>query len=253
MEQLTITNAFSGAPCFFVEETSSTMLNAKSLVNAGFPSGTVICANFQTAGRGRTEGRTWCSNSGLNLLFTVILRENIEGVPVFPLKVALALVRTLQLYALQNELPMPREPAIKWPNDVLVEGKKVAGILCEASNGVLYAGIGLNVNQTEFPLDLRTPASSLKNIFKIDADRFRLLEIFLSQLSLCLNEEHWKADFESFLYKKGELVRFESGLAESKNIVEGIINGVSDEGELGIRDTKDDSVYYFASGEIVLS
>jgi BirA family biotin operon repressor/biotin-[acetyl-CoA-carboxylase] ligase len=118
-------------------------------------SGTVVMAGFQSAGKG-TQGRDWVSEADANLLFSIIYKhEPFQKNPLLSLRIALALVHTLRFYGL--------EPHVKWPNDILIDGSKIAGILIEVKEDICVIGVGLNLNQQTFPDDLRMPATSLSN------------------------------------------------------------------------------------------
>ena len=123
--------------------------------------GDVFAADFQTAGRGRLDHR-WLAPPGVNLMFSAVLdvagREPAE-VATLPLAVGLAVAQALA--SLPAWQASPPRLAIKWPNDVLAEGRKLAGILCERNGDAVIAGIGLNVNQTEFAHELAARAVSL--------------------------------------------------------------------------------------------
>lgn len=125
------------------------------------PHGAVVLADHQTSGRGR-QGRTWESSPGQNLLFTVILRATEPLLSdhvargMLPLATSLAVASTLESYAAEDQV------SIKWPNDVLLGGKKCSGILVEASvDEVFLIGIGLNVNESEFSTDVGAMATSI--------------------------------------------------------------------------------------------
>jgi BirA family biotin operon repressor/biotin-[acetyl-CoA-carboxylase] ligase len=138
--------------------TGSTNDRARELVEAGAPGGTVVTAREQTAGRGR-QGRVWTAPEGKALLYSAILRPLDERHLLLPLSVPLAVC------AAAEALRPGVECMVKWPNDVWLEGRKLAGILIEAKpqNGWAVIGIGLNLSiaPNEFPPDLRQPAISL--------------------------------------------------------------------------------------------
>ena len=115
------------------------------LAERGVPAGTVIRAGFQSRGRGRIPGRVWSADAGGNLLFTLILSTRAFPFPVtrIPLLCGLALCRYFSTV-------FRLEPLIKWPNDVLIDEKKVSGILCEARGERILIGIGINCNQSSF-------------------------------------------------------------------------------------------------------
>lgn len=132
--------------------TESTNLDAR----AGRP-GEVFTADEQTAGRGRLD-HTWESQAGANLMFSAV----IDVADLEPLHVVtLPLVMGLAVSEVIVRNCPKQAVAIKWPNDVLVDGRKIAGILCERVGDVVIAGVGVNVKQTEFPAELRGRATSL--------------------------------------------------------------------------------------------
>jgi BirA family biotin operon repressor/biotin-[acetyl-CoA-carboxylase] ligase len=121
-------------------------------------SGTVVLTGFQSAGKG-TQGRDWVSEADANLLFSIIFKgEHSQKNPLLSLRIALALVHCLRDYGL--------EPLVKWPNDILIDGSKIAGILIEVKDDICVIGVGLNLNQQTFPDDLRMSATSLFNRMK---------------------------------------------------------------------------------------
>jgi BirA family transcriptional regulator, biotin operon repressor / biotin---[acetyl-CoA-carboxylase] ligase len=151
-------------------------VRARELAGAGAPHGTVVTADEQTEGRGR-QGHVWVAPRGRALLYSLLLRPLGER-PLLPLAAALAVCETAEELAAgpsPGGAEQPRDLAckIKWPNDVLVEGRKLAGILIEAHpatgegrrSGDDWAVIGVGLNLTiapdEFPPELRDRATSL--------------------------------------------------------------------------------------------
>ena len=151
--------------------TDSTNTRARELAADGAPHGTVVTADEQTAGRGR-QGRVWTAPPGKALLYSAIVRPLDERHLMLPLAAPLAVCEAAE------ELAAPRRRrgdasfrcGVKWPNDVLVEGRKLAGILVEArpQDGWAVIGVGLNltISPDEFPPDLQDKAVS---IFSSDA------------------------------------------------------------------------------------
>jgi len=142
------------------QQTSSTNDVAEKLARDGVAEGVVIFAETQTKGRGRL-GRKWLSPTGQGLWFSVLLRPALSPVSITQLTVAAA---TAVARAIRLETGLV--PQIKWPNDILLGGKKVVGILTELSaelDRVRYViiGIGVDVNVTDFPAELRDVATSL--------------------------------------------------------------------------------------------
>jgi BirA family transcriptional regulator, biotin operon repressor / biotin---[acetyl-CoA-carboxylase] ligase len=147
-----------GVPHRHYGVTDSTNARARELVEGEAPHGTVVTAAEQTAGRGR-QGRSWTAPAGKALLYSAILRPLDERHLLLPLAVPLAVCDVAE------ELEPGIECRIKWPNDVWVEGRKLAGILIEAKpqDGWAVIGVGLNlaIEPGEFPPELRKTATSL--------------------------------------------------------------------------------------------
>lgn len=136
----------------------STMTEAARLAREGAPSGTVVVAREQRAGQGR-HGRHWISKPGDGLYATFLYRLQMDaaGIPCLTLAMALAVAE-----ALTNLTGASFD--IRWPNDVLWQGKKCCGILARLEDSAVTGGVGINLNQRQFPEDLRTPAASLWQI-----------------------------------------------------------------------------------------
>lgn len=142
-----------GSPRLHLRRTDSTNARARDLAQAGAPHGTLVTATEQTAGRGR-QGRTWFAPPGDALLLSVVLRELPR---LLPLAAGAAVAELCEAHV---------EPvALKWPNDVLADGRKVAGILVEGrpQEGWVVLGIGLNVavDLADLPAELRGRAGTL--------------------------------------------------------------------------------------------
>jgi BirA family transcriptional regulator, biotin operon repressor / biotin---[acetyl-CoA-carboxylase] ligase len=136
-------------------EVGSTMTIAAELAREGCDDGTIIGADQQTAGIGRL-GRTWDSQADVGLYVSFVLRVPVSApsVPLTMLALGLAVMEAIEaLTSLTIDL--------RWPNDVLIDGSKCAGILAHWESDAVIAGIGINVSQTSFPPNLDTPATSL--------------------------------------------------------------------------------------------
>jgi len=251
MQLLPVPNPFFGAACHLVPETDSTMDEARRLADAGWPEGTVIAADSQTAGRGRFRDRAWITEPGRDLAFTIILPAAACRTEGLPLRAGLALHRAVQDYAGLSGARVLRELSIKWPNDLLSEGRKVAGILCEASGGRCYLGVGVNCGRPA-GRGFRTKASGLAEELGAPVDRFRLLGLFLARLAETLTEEAWPAEVSRRLWLLGRRARFRTGLSDpgtpGARTLEGRVSGVSPRGEL-ILETACGAVS-LASGEL---
>jgi BirA family biotin operon repressor/biotin-[acetyl-CoA-carboxylase] ligase len=146
-----------GSPRVHHRLTDSTNQRAKELADEGAPHGTVVTAAEQTAGRGR-QGRSWVAPPGSAVLMSAVVRD-LGSATLLPLAAALAVCDAAEATA-------PVECAIKWPNDVWIDGRKLSGILVEGrpAAGWAVVGIGLNVltAEDEFPEELRPTATSLR-------------------------------------------------------------------------------------------
>lgn len=146
-----------GAPHRHFRRTDSTNTRARELAEAGAPGGTIVTADEQSAGRGR-QGRIWSAPAGKALLYSALLRP-LGNRPLLPLAVALAVCDAAE------QLAPTASCQIKWPNDVWIEERKLAGILIETKVQDDWAVIGIGLNLTiapeEFPAELRSPAVSL--------------------------------------------------------------------------------------------
>ena len=145
-----IRNQWAGRELYFYGETGSTNTDAKRLGEEGAPHGTVVAADMQTAGRGR-RGRTWESPAGKDIYFSILLRPEFapDKAAGLTLVMALAVARAV-------EEKCGVEAGIKWPNDVVVNGKKICGILTEMTVETDYiqhvvTGVGINVNMDSLP------------------------------------------------------------------------------------------------------
>lgn len=142
------------------------------------PEGTVAVAEEQSDGRGRL-GRSWHAPAGTSVLFSVLLRPEVESsrLPELSLVAGGAVAEAIAEVT-------GIDPAIKFPNDVLIGGRKVAGILAESSEGRVVLGVGVNVNQTveQLPSDAPTEPTSLQLELGAPVDRARLLAAILARL-----------------------------------------------------------------------
>jgi len=153
---------FIGHHLYYYEEIGSTNDEAFRLGLAGAPEGTALIANSQNAGKGRMQ-RVWHSPAGSNIYTSIILRPQIEPAraPQISILAGVAVAETLESYC-------PDKIRLKWPNDVLIGGKKVCGILSQMKTAlsevdfiVLGIGIDVNISYNQFPQELRNLATSL--------------------------------------------------------------------------------------------
>jgi BirA family biotin operon repressor/biotin-[acetyl-CoA-carboxylase] ligase len=159
-----------------LDSVASTMQVAIELAEQGCESGTVVVAKEQTAGQGRF-GRTWHSEAGAGLYMSQVLRLKMcpDSLPLVTLALGLATAEALTQVA-------SVAPDLRWPNDVLLDGKKCAGILVQLVDGVLITGIGVNVNHTSFPHELAALATSLRQATGREHDADTLLDTMVSSI-----------------------------------------------------------------------
>ncbi|MGD9899042.1 MAG: biotin--[acetyl-CoA-carboxylase] ligase [Calditrichaceae bacterium] len=163
-----LTTGIVGENFIFLEETESTNKYALKLAKEGAPEGTVVCAGFQTGGKGRFD-RHWFANPGENMLLSIIVRPEmlIDTVQKITLASAVILIEAIQSFLKSRKISIP-DISVKWPNDLLVQGKKLAGILAESilrdkKVETLVIGFGLNINTTfaKMPVEIRDIATSI--------------------------------------------------------------------------------------------
>jgi len=256
MVKLDLKNPFN-APVFHMESVSSTMVIARNLAKENKPHGTVICSDYQEAGRGR-QGRAWHTEKGKNLMFTLFLKFN-EG--QFPKALSL---RTGLAMALSLEKTFPElngRIKIKWPNDLMListdmvyKAYKIAGILIEIDGNNVFIGIGLNIHQMEFPEALKNKAGSLVHYLDNlqENSRYIILEEFLSSIFMEIKnmENKWLDLIHPRLYKMEETVIFAEGGSNSDHIIKGKLCGLGSEGELLIIPEGEKEKKAFHSGEL---
>lgn len=235
---------------YHFETIDSTNKKAKELAAAGAEHGTLVTADAQQAGIGR-RGRSWSSEKGTGIYMSMLLRPRIATdkasmlTLVAALAVESAIAETLQC-----------QPMIKWPNDIVLNKKKICGILTEMTlNGTeidyVVIGIGINANNKEFPEEIVQTASSLflELNEKIDIEllitevwnRFAVYyELFLETEDLTLLKE----EYEKALVNKEEKVKVLDPLGEYI----GVARGITNTGEL-IVDTEGE-IRYVSSGEV---
>ena len=169
-----LTGRFGRVVYRYEEVTAST----QRLLQENDPEGAVAVAEEQTEGRGRL-GRTWHAPAGSSVLLSVVLRPEVEA-PRLPELSLVAGGAVAEAIAQVTGV----DPAIKFPNDVLLDGRKVAGILAESSDGRVVLGVGVNVNQTrdELPADAQTEPTSLRIQTGAMVDRATLAAAILLRL-----------------------------------------------------------------------
>jgi len=212
---------------FRKEVTVSTNLDAR----AGGP-GDVFVAEYQTNGRGRLDHR-WHSAKSENLTFSIVLAGSGRSpaeIATLPLVVGLATATALERSGFAGI-------SIKWPNDVLVAGRKLCGILCERAGENVIAGVGVNVNQMTFPPDIADRATSLALLAGHPVDREALLQTLLAAVASC--HARWLAggfaslwpEFAAYDALSGRVVRVNATDDDSEPI-SGVCAGIQTDGSL---------------------
>ena len=239
---------FIGRKVICYPSLTSTMEVAKQEAQLGTVEGTVVIADEQTAGRGRIK-RVWLSPKG-SLALSIILYPSVVNLPSLIMLASLAVVHSIEaVTGLRSQ--------IKWPNDVLVNGRKMCGILIESSlraNIVDYAiiGIGVNVNLrlADFP-EIQSSATSLaaelgRGVSRLGVIRRLLVEIERLYLALQAGESIYE-EWRDSLVTLGRRVRVKSG----KTVYEGIAESVARDGSLLLRHS-DGSLTKIVAGDATL-
>lgn len=232
-----------------IESTNSELLSNKQQFKK---SGTVILAEKQSSGKGR-KGRTWQSARGLNLTFSILLgRDAVDELNINHINLAASLAVSAaieNLYQLKTEL--------KWPNDVLINKKKVAGILAETSikgNVVdrIVIGIGINLNQYSFQGDFNITPTSLKIETGLEIDRenvmAEILNIFEELIfELAIHPKNILNDWRS----KCKMIGDKITVTENDNIISGIFHDIDDNGYLLLKKNSEIERIHFGDVSII--
>ena len=203
---------------------------------------TFVSADYQKRGKGRND-RVWQSNPGENLMFSFLIKDEalLKKSNIISLLTAIEVARVIEAYKVNGV-------SIKWPNDVLINDKKVCGILAEAKlPDYLVVGVGLNANQKEFPNDLRRPATSLSIELKKDIDIEELKNALFHKLVIELNstnEDECLEYFRNHNYLQNKRVR----VSINNEIFIGEVVGIDDSFCLQI--LSHDMLLHIDSGEI---
>lgn len=231
-----------------VQEADSTQDLARDMARRGGPEGTAVMAIRQTKGRGRA-GHSWISPAGKNLAMSVMLRPRLrpDEAPLLGLVAGVAVAEVIELKGVGRAL-------LKWPNDVLVQGKKIAGILSEASlrgDVVEFAviGIGLNVNAdlADFPPELRSSVTSMLLTTGREWDLSEAAHQILDRLGRLYERMDTEGCgfvrtlWESRWPHRDALVTWQG--------ISAVAQGILDDGSLVLRDS-DGRVHYVSAGDV---
>ena len=225
------------------EEVGSTNERAAQWATAGAPEGAVVVTEYQSEGRGR-HGRTWDAHKGQNLMFSVVLRPTLapDRLSLLTVAAGVAVAETLDNFV------SPHRATLKWPNDVLLEGRKTCGMLLESSlappNGesVVVLGVGLNVNQTTFPDALTDIATSLRLTTGRPVPRAELLARLLLALEHRYDAvQEGEADAVCAAFEDRLLALHDQRtlrVPQTDQTLTGTVEGITDTGALRLRTAK---------------
>ncbi|MDE7224324.1 MAG: biotin--[acetyl-CoA-carboxylase] ligase [Acetatifactor sp.] len=233
-----IHTSWAGAQVYFYQTTSSTNLLAKQAGEEDGPHGALFVANEQTAGRGR-RGRSWQSPPGANIYFTILLRPRFAPEQASMLTLVMAHSVAAAIHRLTG-----LEAGIKWPNDVLLDGKKVCGILTEMSLErefihYVVCGVGINVAPQEFPEEIREHATTVETVYGKAISKGELLQYVMEELERDYDAFVAAGDltpllesYNSRLVNRSRRVR----VLDPKGEWEGKARGINARGELLVED-----------------
>jgi BirA family biotin operon repressor/biotin-[acetyl-CoA-carboxylase] ligase len=243
--------SFMGQNCIFLESVGSTNNYAKKIAEEGAASGTLVIAEEQTGGKGR-RGRTWTAAPGSNVMMTLLLRPEIqpEHASMLTLLMALAVAGGIRKMT-------GLDARIKWPNDVVVNGKKICGILTEMNTEVDYInyvviGTGINVNQEAFPEEIAHMAGSLYGELGQKVSRSALIQAILEELETLYEIFLKTEDLSELCEKYNEIcanVGHEIRVLEPGNEYTGMTEGINSKGELVVQKGNGECVCVY-SGEV---
>lgn len=233
-----------GQSLYYYDSIDSTNVQAKRLAEEGAPDGSLVVADQQTAGRGR-RGRGWISPAGANLYFTLLLRPRIapDKASMLTLVMAMAVARGIQSRMGDGRSPGGQNASvgIKWPNDIVIMGRKACGILTELSLSVeqgtidyLVIGVGINVKRQTFSEELQGHAIALEEVLD-EVSRSELLNAVLTAFEGYYEEflatgdlTRLQKDYNELMVNLGQQVR----VLDPKGEYEGIARGIRNTGEL---------------------
>ncbi len=243
---------FIGKNMIVLETAGSTNDYLKILGHKGAAHGTVAAAREQTAGKGRL-GRKWVSEKDENIYFSVLLRPRLYPMEISGITpvAGLAVCRAIREFC-------NIDCKIKWPNDIIVNNKKLVGILTEMSAeydavDFIVIGIGINTDQAEFPDEVRNKATSIFLETGKNPDKNKLLSVVLKHLEAELTKSSYKLNKTNLEEYKNLCTTINRKVTCCKNgrQIEGMAVNVNSKGELEVK-TKDNSVITVNSGEVII-
>lgn len=249
--QSRLTTKLAGRRVVSYETIDSTNNEAKRLAEAGAEDGTLVVAEQQVQGKGR-RGRSWVVPAHTSVMMSLLLRPQIrpEHASSVTLVMGLAVAKACRQFS-------GIETRIKWPNDVVVDGKKICGILTEMSSEIDYInylviGAGINANLSEFPEELREKATSLYLLTGRQTDRAGLIAACMEQFESCYEKFLRTQDVSLLQEEYNELL---AGRDTAVRVLEpgheytGISRGINARGELLV-EKEDGTVEQVYAGEV---
>ena len=250
MIQNELNTEWAGQQLVVFEETDSTNDQAKKLAEAGSEQGLLVVSDCQTAGKGR-RGRSWESKSGEGIFMTLLLKPDIAPGNASMLTLVMALAVRAGIAQVTGV-----DTQIKWPNDIVCDGRKVCGILTEMSAQIDYinyivVGVGINVSNETFPEPVAQTATSLYQLTGVRCHRAKLIAEIMKQfeqyyaqymqtqdLSGLMNE------YNNHLVNRGRSVR----VLDPRQEYTGVAQGINQAGELLVQ--TEDGMRHVSSGEV---
>lgn len=271
-----LTTKWAGGNLVFLEETGSTNDDAKKLGEDGAPHGTLVVTDHQNTGRG-SRGRYWETPAGTNIAMSLLLRPTAppERISMLTLIMGLSVAEGIEdALILKNDanisrstlVDIPREliselrsyPQIKWPNDIVINGKKICGILTELHmnddntiNNVVI-GVGINVNMQDFPDEIKDIAGSILTTTGIELSReivvaccMRRFEENYEKYNTSFDLSLLQEQYEMRLINRHKLVK----VLDPKGEFEAIAHGINKHGALIVSDEEGEE-YEINAGEV---
>lgn len=243
--------SWAGQNIYYYPEIDSTNVRAKQLGEENAPHGTLVVADMQTAGRGR-RGRDWESPPGCSIYMSLLLRPDIRpgNAPMMTIVMAYSVAKAIRKCTGLNV-------QIKWPNDIILNGKKIVGILTEMSTEIDYInhvviGVGINVNMESFPEELADKATSLRietgetvKRSPVIAETMIQFEACYGQFVECGNLGFLREAYNEMLVNCGREVL----ILGAKESYQAHALGIDDNGELLVRH-EDGTVETVYAGEV---
>lgn len=242
---------WAGREVYYYDETGSTNTDAKRLAEEGAPHGTLVVTDRQNAGKGR-RGRNWESPKDTNIYYTILLRPQIS-----PLKAPMLTLVMAHSVTVAIEKVTGAQAGIKWPNDIVLNKKKICGILTEMTLESDYIqnvviGVGINVKKQQFPAELVDKATSIGAECGKEVSRAALIQAIMEQFEKDYDKFTYQTDltdfvesYNSHLVNKDVQVR----VLDPKGEFTGIAKGINEKGELLV-ERQDHTMIEVYAGEV---